>query len=86
MSASRLSDADQTRVQQAIQEQQQVAQVQQAIARLTDRCWDKCMANAKLGNKLDGSDTACIANCANRFLDTSLLLMKRMVEKQQGQL
>lgn len=60
-----------------IQEENQKAAVQQIISKLTNTCWDKCMSS-KPGNKLSSWESDCIANCAERFLDTSLLIVQRM--------
>lgn len=59
-----------------IQEENQKAAVQQIISKLTDTCWDKCIS--KPGTKLSAWETDCISNCAQRFLDTSLLIVQRM--------
>lgn len=66
-----------------IQEENQKAAVQQIIAKLTDTCWDKCMG--KPGSKLSSWETDCISNCAERFLDTSMLIVQRMQKQAQSQ-
>ncbi|KAK2076923.1 hypothetical protein QBZ16_005151 [Prototheca wickerhamii] len=54
-------------LQQFIAEEQAKAQLQQTIARLTDECWD---------NYLSSRETACLDNCARRFLDTTQFVVK----------
>merc|ERR1711865_198493 len=62
----------------------QKAVIQAAISKLTDICFEKCIT--KPGNKLDSSEANCVANCAGRFLDSSVFVVNRMMAKrQQGQ-
>lgn len=64
--------------------QNQKAVIQAAIGKLTETCFDKCVQ--KPGNKLDSSEANCIANCAGRYLDSSVFVVNRMMAKrQQGQ-
>lgn len=81
---STLSAEDQQRVSDFIEMEQNRAQIQQAMNRLTDKCWDKCLSNESLGSSgLSSSQESCVANCAERFLDTSIFLMRRMMSKPQ---
>ena len=61
----------------------QKAVIQAAISKLTETCFDKCVA--KPGNKLDSSEANCIANCAGRYLDSSVFVVNRMMAKRQQQ-
>ena len=78
-------DEKQTRELQAFMENEnQKAVIQAAISKLTDTCFDKCVTRP--GNKLDSSEANCIANCAGRYLDSSVFVVNRMMAKrQQGQ-
>ena len=38
----------------------------------------------KPGSKLDSSEANCVANCAGRFLDSSVFVVNRMMQKRQG--
>ena len=55
----------------------QKAVIQAAISKLTDICFEKCIT--KPGNKLDSSEANCVANCAGRFLDSSVFVVNRMM-------
>ena len=55
----------------------QKATIQAAISKLTDICFEKCIT--KPGNKLDSSEANCVANCAGRFLDSSVFVVNRMM-------
>ena len=63
--------------------QNQKAVIQAAIGKLTETCFDKCVQ--KPGNKLDSSEANCIANCAGRYLDSSVFVVNRMMAKRQQQ-
>ncbi|CAN6182905.1 unnamed protein product [Urochloa humidicola] len=43
---------------------------------LTSVCWDKCITGTP-GSKFSAGETACLSNCARRFLDMSMILGKR---------
>lgn len=64
-----------------IQEENQKAAVQQIIAKLTNVCWDKCMSS-KPGTKLSNWESECVSNCAQRFLDASMLIVQRMQQQR----
>ena len=61
--------------------EQQKQVIQAAIAKLTETCFDKCIN--KPGAKLDSSEANCVANCAGRFLDSSVFVVSRMMAKRQ---
>jgi import inner membrane translocase subunit TIM8 len=66
-----------------LEREQQVAQVQQMIATLTDVCWDKCISSP--GTYLSGRESSCLENCAKRFIDTTQYILQRASHKaQQG--
>ena len=60
----------------------QKAVIQAAISKLTDICFEKCIT--KPGNKLDSSEANCVANCAGRFLDSSVFVVNRMMAAAHG--
>lgn len=62
-----------------IQREQQVAQVQQMIAMLTDVCWDKCISSP--GSYLSGRETSCLENCSKRFIDATQYILQRAAHK-----
>jgi import inner membrane translocase subunit TIM8 len=77
-------DEKQTKELQSFMEtEQQKAVIQAAISKLTETCFDTCVN--KPGNKLDSSEANCIANCAGRYLDSSVFVVNRMMAKRAGQ-
>jgi import inner membrane translocase subunit TIM8 len=78
MSASaKLSPADQKRLEDMVNQ----VQVQSAVIRITDRCWDKCVTS-KIGSSFDATEKQCLSYCGVRFLDASIFLQKVLSEKQ----
>ncbi|CAB4484645.1 hypothetical protein RhiirA5_266810 [Rhizophagus irregularis] len=56
--------------------------LQQSIHTFTDLCWDKCIN--KISNKIDRGEETCLTNCVERFLDTSLFIVKRLEETRKN--
>ncbi|KAJ1658023.1 Mitochondrial import inner membrane translocase subunit tim8 [Dispira simplex] len=65
---------------QFLEVEQSRAQLQQAVHRFTDMCWDKCVKNAS--TPLDHGEESCFVNCVGRFLDTSVYLVKNLDSAQ----
>lgn len=55
-------------MQQILQQEQQMMMVQAAISKLTDICWDKCMAQGRADRSIGRKETSCIANTAAAYL------------------
>ncbi|KAK9926578.1 hypothetical protein M0R45_023799 [Rubus argutus] len=63
-----------------VQEQQR-AMVNEMVGKLTSACWDKCITSTP-GSKFSSSESACLSNCARRYLDMSMIIMKRFQNMQ----
>ncbi|EKX47837.1 hypothetical protein GUITHDRAFT_69150, partial [Guillardia theta CCMP2712] len=50
--------------------------IQAIVGKITDICWDKCVS--KPGKELTDAEKNCIANCSERFLDTSMFVVNRI--------
>ncbi|KAJ3071627.1 Mitochondrial import inner membrane translocase subunit Tim8 B [Podochytrium sp. JEL0797] len=70
-----LTEAERKDVAEFVQGEQQRAQFQQQIHTFTDICWDKCIASSKVKTGLDRYDEACMANCVDRFVDSSKVII-----------
>ena len=68
-------------LQNFMETENQKAVIQAAISKLTETCFDKCIS--KPGSKLDATEANCIANCAGRYLDSSVFVVNRMIAKRQ---
>jgi import inner membrane translocase subunit TIM8 len=44
-------------------------------------CWDKCISSP--GAYLSGRESACVENCAKRFIDATQYILQRAAHKAQ---
>ena len=73
-------------LQQFVLMEQQKAQFQGQVHRVTDICWDKCVDRPR--DKLDYKTESCMTNCVGRFVDVSLVITQRFqqtLQKSMGQ-
>ncbi|OAY86059.1 mitochondrial import inner membrane translocase subunit TIM8 [Ananas comosus] len=68
-------------LQRFIEQEKQKAMVSEMVGKLTNVCWDKCITGTP-GSKFSSSETACLTNCAQRFLDMSMIIAKRFESMQ----
>ncbi|CAN8253455.1 unnamed protein product [Cochlearia groenlandica] len=61
---------------QFLNQEKERAMVNEMVAKLTSACWDKCITD-KPGSKFSSSETSCLSHCAQRYMDMSMLIMKR---------
>jgi import inner membrane translocase subunit TIM8 len=64
-----------------VQQEKERALVSEMVAKLTSVCWDKCMTGTP-GSKLSSSESSCLSNCARRYMDMSLIILKRFQNMQ----
>lgn len=50
----------------------------QLVYSLTDTCWDKCVAELRLGTRLESKTESCLVNCVERFIDTTNFIVNRL--------
>ncbi|KAG0565323.1 hypothetical protein M758_8G176800 [Ceratodon purpureus] len=68
-------------MQQFLQQEKQKAALNELVGKLTDACWDKCITSTP-GSKFSSSESSCLTNCAQRFLETSTLILRRFQSSQ----
>ncbi|KAK9117629.1 hypothetical protein Sjap_016576 [Stephania japonica] len=78
MDSSALNSAD---LQRFIEQEKQKAMVNEMVAKLTDVCWDKCITSTP-GSKFSSGETTCLTYCAQRYMDMSMMIMKRFQSMQ----
>ncbi|KAL3655005.1 Mitochondrial import inner membrane translocase subunit tim8 [Castilleja foliolosa] len=64
-------------LQNFLNQEKQKAMVTEMIGKLTSTCWDKCITGTP-GSKFSSSESSCLTYCAQRYMDMSLLIMKRL--------
>lgn len=55
--------------------EQQKAVVQRLVSKITEVCWEKCTGTP--GSSFSSRESACLTNCAKRFLDSHQYVMKK---------
>jgi len=63
--------------------EQEKARMRAQIQTMTDLCWDKCMGQPS--SKMENKTESCLDNCAQRFVDVSLLVTQRFATMLQRQ-
>lgn len=84
--AAQSQDKVDPELQQFLMMEQQKAQMQGTIHKMTDTCWDTCIDRPR--DKLDYKTETCLTNCVDRFLDTTLQITNRfqqMLSKNMAQ-
>ncbi|XP_006454498.1 hypothetical protein AGABI2DRAFT_147857 [Agaricus bisporus var. bisporus H97] len=79
--ADQLDPTTQRELAHFIEQEQNQARLQSSIHRLTSTCWDKCITGS-VGNSFSRSEEACLANCVQRFMDTTHYLMDEIQNKR----
>jgi|UniRef100_A0A804NP94 mitochondrial import inner membrane translocase subunit TIM8 len=69
-----------TSISATLQQEQQKAMMNEMVGKLTSVCWDKCITSAP-GSKFSSGESTCLTNCAQRFLDMSVMIAKRFEMK-----
>ena len=63
-----------------LEEEKRKAMFNEVVSKLADVCFDKCVA--KPGASLDRYETACLSQCALRYLETGQVIMGRIQRMQ----
>ncbi|KAL1566473.1 Mitochondrial import inner membrane translocase subunit tim8 [Salvia divinorum] len=64
-------------LQSLLAQEKERAMITEMISKLTSSCWDKCITGTP-GSKFSSSEANCLTNCAQRYMDMSLVIMKRL--------
>jgi import inner membrane translocase subunit TIM8 len=63
-----------------LEEEKRKAMFNEVVSKLADVCFDKCVS--KPGSSLDRYETACLSQCALRYLETGQVIMGRIQRMQ----
>jgi len=64
-----------------LETQQAQARMSSQVLNFTAQCWDKCVTGTP-STRFSRSEETCLNNCVDRFLDTSLFMVKQIEEKR----
>ncbi|KAF9068014.1 Tim10/DDP family zinc finger-domain-containing protein [Rhodocollybia butyracea] len=64
-----------------LEKEQTQAKIHSTIHNFTTMCWDKCITGTP-STRFSRSEESCLNNCVNRFLDSSIFLVKQIQERR----
>jgi hypothetical protein len=70
-------------IQQFLEQEQSRVLVQQAIQKIANIAWDKCISS-KPGSELSSSEKTCITNITLSYMQTSIFLQQRLNKAPGG--
>ncbi|KAF8078416.1 Tim10/DDP family zinc finger-domain-containing protein [Lyophyllum atratum] len=79
----KFDEATQKELASFLEKEQAQAKLHSSIHHFTTLCWDKCVTGTP-STRFSRGEESCLANCVERFLDTSLFMVKR-IEQQREQ-
>ncbi|CAF1515840.1 unnamed protein product [Adineta steineri] len=59
-----------------IEQENQKQRFQSVVHALTEQCWDLCAPS--ISSRLDGKSETCLANCVERFIDSSNYIINKL--------
>jgi import inner membrane translocase subunit TIM8 len=59
-----------------IEQENQKQRFQAVVHTLTEQCWDLCAPS--ISSRLDGRSEVCLANCVERFIDSSNYIINKL--------
>ncbi|XP_067326904.1 mitochondrial import inner membrane translocase subunit Tim8 B [Anolis sagrei] len=74
-------EVDVSELQRMVAAEEQRARLTAQVHNFMEVCWEKCVD--KPGSKLDSRTESCLANCVNRFIDTTLAVTNRFAQVLQ---
>jgi len=78
----KLDAASQKQLNEFLEQEQVQARVAERIHTFTEMCWDKCITGTP-STRFSRSEESCLSNCIDRFLDSSIHMVKQ-IEQQQA--
>ncbi|KAG2077093.1 hypothetical protein BDR04DRAFT_1067637 [Suillus decipiens] len=79
----KFDEATQKELTTFLEREQAQARINSTVHNLTSMCWDKCITGTP-GSRFARGEESCLLNCVDRFLDTSLFIIKT-IEGQRSQ-
>ena len=59
-----------------IEQENQKQRFQSVVHSLTEQCWELC--SPSVSTRLDGKSETCLANCVERFIDSSNFIINKL--------
>ncbi|KAF3644097.1 Mitochondrial import inner membrane translocase subunit TIM8 [Capsicum baccatum] len=68
-------------LQNFLNQEKERAMINEMVGKLTSACWDKCITGTP-GSKFSSSEASCLTNCAQRYMELSMIIVKRFQNMQ----
>ncbi|PHU15624.1 Mitochondrial import inner membrane translocase subunit TIM8 [Capsicum chinense] len=68
-------------LQNFLNQEKERAIINEMVGKLTSACWDKCITGTP-GSKFSSSEASCLTNCAQRYMELSMIIVKRFQNMQ----
>jgi len=81
--ADKFDEATQKELAGFLEKQQAEARLHSSIHNFTGLCWDKCVTGTP-STRFSRAEESCLSNCVERFLDTSLFMVRRIEEQRSA--
>ncbi|KAF7789900.1 hypothetical protein EIP86_000848 [Pleurotus ostreatoroseus] len=65
-----------------LENEQAQSRLNSSIHMFTSMCWDKCITSTP-STRFARGEESCLANCVERFLDTSLFMVRKIESQRQ---
>jgi import inner membrane translocase subunit TIM13 len=79
-----LTPAQREEVMQTVQQQVALANMQELLVKVTDKCFKKCITSP--GSSMGSSDQKCVAMCMDRYMDSFNLVSKAYTRRLQQEM
>ncbi|EOR00873.1 hypothetical protein E3P92_00313 [Wallemia ichthyophaga] len=77
-----MDEATQRELNTFVEQEQAKAKLQSSTHTFTEMCWNKCITGS-ISSRFSKSEESCLVNCVDRFLDTSLHIVKALDHQRQ---
>jgi len=78
---AKMSPAEKAQVMRQVQQQVAIAQMQELLGKVTDKCFKKCISSP--GSSLGSGEQKCLAMCMDRYMDSFNLVSKAYTQRLQ---
>jgi len=78
---NKMSPAEKQQVMAQVQQQVALAQMQELLTKVTDKCFKKCVSSP--GTSLGSGEQGCLAKCMDRYMDSFNLVSKSYTQRLQ---
>jgi len=76
-----MSPQQQEEIMQTVQQQVALANMQELLSKVTDKCFKKCISSP--GSSMGSSDQKCVALCMDRYMDSFNIVSRAYTQRLQ---